>query len=98
MVMLNGDDCGSVGKRKTKVYFRCDEKLNETKIGDVSEPETCNYKVTLLSPLVCEQYSKDDEMQTNSMNVYPYLNGELRSQWDRVYTEYSNRFITEKVR
>jgi len=95
MVMLNGDDCGSSGTRRTKVYFNCNSNLAKTQIEEVSEPETCNYKIVLSSPLVCEQSDKD--IYTNTMNVYPWLSERLKSEWDHAYSELNSGFITEKV-
>lgn len=91
MVMLNGDECGSSGSRRSQIYFKCDPQLNKTEVNEVSEPKTCSYKIVLSSSLVCET-------QTNSMHVYPHLDERLKSEWDLVYSEFTNGFITEKVK
>lgn len=97
MVMLNGDECGSIGNRRANVFFTCNPTLNKTEIVEVNEPETCTYKIVLASPLVCESSTSDTELYTNSMHVYPCLEPTLKSQWDRVYSELIDGLITEKV-
>lgn len=96
MLMKNGDECGSLGQRQTRIQFKCNHLLEKTQIEEVSEPTTCNYHVLLSSPLVCDEPDSDDS--SFSMNVYSCLNETLRKEWDQTYTELSNGFITEKVR
>ena len=92
MLMLNGDDCGSHGKRSTKIHFLCDTNaINDTQLGQieqVSEPSTCNYELQLKTVLVCDN---------QTMSVYPYLNETLKSEWDTAFSELKANLITQKV-
>jgi hypothetical protein len=90
--MLNGDDCGSHGKRSTKIRFICDTNpINDTQLGhieQVSEPSTCSYEIHLKTVLVCDN---------QTMSVYPYLNKAAKSEWDRAFSELNANLITKKV-
>ena len=94
MLMANGDGCGSHGNRRTKIKLICNNdtsNFNHT-LGDISEPATCNYEIKLITPLACESYENGW-----TMNVYPYLNENLKSQWDLAYSQFQNNLISEKV-
>lgn len=95
--MKNGDECGSSGLRQSNIQFSCNSKLLETQVETVSEPTTCNYVIVLSTPLACESSDPTDQELSYSMNVYPSLNESLRVEWDRVYSEFTNGIITEKV-
>lgn len=93
--MLNGDECGSNGNRQTLIKFECNQNETKTEIDKVSEPSTCKYEVILKTYLACNKtVGSEDEM---SMNVYPYLNTSLKSEWDNAYSDFVNNLITEKV-
>jgi hypothetical protein len=95
MVMKNGDDCGSNGDRLSRVYFKCNKNLSKAQIEEVSEPQTCQYKIVLATTLACEDSVSGNYV--NSMNVYPYLNESLKFKWNTIYSELLNGLITEKV-
>ncbi len=92
MIMLNGDECGSHGRRRTEVKFQCNSVNDTTCISEISEPSTCNYVIVLTTPLACENIENGWSMQ-----VYPYLNESLKAEWDLFFTQFQNKLISEKV-
>ena len=89
--MLNGDECGSHGHRKTDINFICNKSSNSV-IKNITEPETCSYEVNLETPLACEDLSLG-----YTMHVYPVLSTDLKSEWNSIYSDFKNGIITEKV-
>lgn len=100
LIFLNGDECGSVGRRSTKVILVCNSASSLTEILRVSEPNTCKYEIELSSPFACEtsNFIDDTDDYIWSMNVYPHMNTSLKLKWDQIYSEHTNGFITDKVK
>jgi hypothetical protein len=53
MSYTDGTACGNGKRRSTRVYFLCSTEPGGTRIGDVTEPATCEYEVTFSTPLMC---------------------------------------------
>lgn len=83
MIMENGDSCGTTD-RQVEVVMLCGAAHNLT---TVTEPQTCHYRMTFETPLVCHE---------DSMLVYPRLNETLRNEWDEIERQYHEKEITEK--
>ncbi|XP_072036603.1 N-acetylglucosamine-1-phosphotransferase subunit gamma-like isoform X2 [Amphiura filiformis] len=83
MMMKDGDTCGE-RSRQVAVHLECGKK-NE--IGDVSEPDRCQYKMIFKTPLVCHQHS---------LLVYPTLSEELQRRWDDLEAELFYEEITQQ--
>lgn len=83
MIMENGDSCGT-SNRQVQVVMLCGTANNLT---SVAEPQTCHYRMTFETPLVCHE---------DSMLVYPRLNETLRNEWDEIERQYHDEEITEK--
>lgn len=92
--MENGDDCGPIGSRRTRILFKCDRNSTKTEIEQAAEPSTCNYEITLSTSVIC---SDDDDVTESTMNVYPHLNATLKTEWDMIFSDLKNDLITEKV-
>lgn len=83
MQYREGDRCGT-SYRRVRVVFACGEK-NE--LTNASEPSTCHYQITFVTPYVCHPHS---------MLVYPTLNKEQQLAWDRLEGALYQEEITEK--
>ena len=53
---VQGTPCDLTGKpRSVEIRFLCNEKQNGmTYVGELSEPATCEYSLSILTPLICE--------------------------------------------
>ncbi|RNA13379.1 N-acetylglucosamine-1-phosphotransferase subunit gamma precursor [Brachionus plicatilis] len=92
LLMLNGDECGINGPRQAKIFFICNQNDTKTQVDEITEPHVCKYEIKIKTHLVCE---KNYDLFT--MNVYAYLNDTLKLKWDNIYSQYQNKFITEKM-
>lgn len=90
--MLNGDDCGSHGHRKTNINFICTNKSTIAEVKNITEPETCSYEVNLETPLACE-----DSSRGYTMHVYPMLSTDFQLEWNSIYSDFKNMIATKKV-
>ncbi|CAL1536022.1 unnamed protein product [Lymnaea stagnalis] len=83
MLMKDGDHCGSIF-RSVRVTFICG---NHSDIINASEPQTCNYHIVFMTPLVCH---------TNSMKVYPTLSKSLQGEWEHLEVQMARGELTLK--
>lgn len=90
--MLNGDECGTNGARQAKIYFICNQNDTKTLVEEITEPLVCKYEIKIKTHLVCEK-----NYNLFTMNVYAFLNETLKAEWNQLFTQFKNKFITEKV-
>ncbi|XP_064608327.1 N-acetylglucosamine-1-phosphotransferase subunit gamma-like [Liolophura sinensis] len=83
MLYREGDRCGT-SYRRVRVVFACGEK---NQLTNASEPSTCHYQITFVTPYVCHPHS---------MLVYPTLSKELQLAWDRLEGALYQEEVTEK--
>ncbi len=88
--MLNGDKCGSHGSRNTTIFLKCGNQ--KTNIQNINEVSTCTYEIDLITPFSCEKHDLG-----YTMRVYPLLSVNLQIEMNRIYEDFSKKFITEKV-
>ena len=100
MLFANGDDCGQNGNRQTRLKFKCNKSNDKTEIVSTREPKTCSYEIQMQTPLVCSDKILADDAHVSGqdmMNVYPYLNGTHRNEWDSLFTQLEQKMITPKM-